>query len=158
MFFDMKRATIGGEALLLRKLGFNVNVQLPYGILVNYLQILEVVDNAELAQRAWNYLNDSFRSIVSIAFQPSTLAAAAIWLAARHLNERLPDSQPWWDLFDVDLQDIKCVARQLVYLYEFSANLYPLPSALPLSTQDMKTLIEKVPNEIDIHDVFKISA
>ena len=43
---------------ILKKLGFNVHVQLPYAIMVNYLKVLELTDHPTIPQRAWGFLND----------------------------------------------------------------------------------------------------
>lgn len=43
---------------ILKHLGFHVHVQLPYGVLINYLRILGQEENQAVASRAWNYLND----------------------------------------------------------------------------------------------------
>jgi hypothetical protein len=49
---------IAAEMQILRRLGFNVHVQLPYNLMVNYLRILGLEDDERVAKRAWNYLND----------------------------------------------------------------------------------------------------
>ncbi|RKO86687.1 cyclin-like protein [Blyttiomyces helicus] len=50
---------IAGEIQILCKLGFNVQVQQPHGFMINYLRSLELTDDEELTQKAWNYMNDS---------------------------------------------------------------------------------------------------
>ena len=58
-FYDLKDALVIAEMQLLKRLGFNVQVQLPYGTLVNYLQVLGLTDHLQVPQRAWSYLNDA---------------------------------------------------------------------------------------------------
>lgn len=47
-----------GELHILTKLGFNVQVQQPHGFMINYLKCLNMEDDEEFAQKAWNYMND----------------------------------------------------------------------------------------------------
>lgn len=56
--YDLKNMLITGEMQILKKLGFHVHVQLPYGLTVNYLRILDLEEDEKVAGRAWNYLND----------------------------------------------------------------------------------------------------
>ncbi|KAJ3078585.1 hypothetical protein HK102_004384 [Quaeritorhiza haematococci] len=57
-FYEYKDGMIAAEINILAKLGFNVHVQHAYGFMINYLKILNLADNREFAQKAWNYLND----------------------------------------------------------------------------------------------------
>ncbi|CAG8447153.1 5639_t:CDS:2 [Scutellospora calospora] len=57
--YEMKDALTVAEMQILKKLGFNVHVQLPYGLMVNYLKVLELTEHETIPQRAWGYLNDS---------------------------------------------------------------------------------------------------
>lgn len=58
-FYDLKDALVVAEMQILKRLGFNVQVVLPYGTLVNYLRVLELIDHGSAPQRAWGYLNDA---------------------------------------------------------------------------------------------------
>jgi cyclin L len=71
----------------------------------------------EVAQRAWNFLNDSMRTNVNLRFPPQVVATAAIWFAARLLLVKLPDNPPWYTLFDATLDDIEEIASVLADLY-----------------------------------------
>lgn len=55
----MKEALTVAEMQILKKLGFNVHVQLPYGLMVNYLKVLELTEHETIPQKAWGYLNDA---------------------------------------------------------------------------------------------------
>lgn len=52
----MKRTIIDCEQILLRALGYVVQVVHPHKFLLNYLKILE--GSTELMQKSWNYAND----------------------------------------------------------------------------------------------------
>jgi hypothetical protein len=59
-FYDLKDALVVAEMQILKRLGFNVNVVLPYGTLVNYLRVLGLTSREDVCTLAWGYLNDAF--------------------------------------------------------------------------------------------------
>ena len=96
------------EMIVLRDLGFDVQPRQPVGLLVNYLNALEIVD-PRLAQRAVNYVNDGMRSVACVCFQPHVMASAAVALAAQDFEFPLPEEPSWTDVFDVGRDDLlKC--------------------------------------------------
>ncbi|KAJ2785255.1 hypothetical protein GGI18_003360, partial [Coemansia linderi] len=106
-YYDLKNEMVIGEMQILRRLGFNVQVELPYGLLVNYLRCLELTEHPLIPQLSWNYLNDLLRTPVYVCFQPETIACGVIYLAARKCGVSLPASPPWWIVFDANEEDIK---------------------------------------------------
>ncbi|THH32993.1 hypothetical protein EUX98_g1198 [Antrodiella citrinella] len=58
-FYDLKDALVVAEMQLLKRLGFQVNVVLPYGTLVNYLRVLGLANREDVCTRTWGYLNDA---------------------------------------------------------------------------------------------------
>ncbi|KAJ2931397.1 hypothetical protein H1R20_g5687, partial [Candolleomyces eurysporus] len=58
-FYSMKEALVVAEMQILKRLGFNVHVVLPYNTLINYLQLLGLGRNPEVCTKAWGYLNDA---------------------------------------------------------------------------------------------------
>jgi cyclin L len=58
-FYDLKDTVVVAEMQLLKRLGFNVNVVLPYGTLVNYMRVLGLTSEGDAVARAWGYLNDA---------------------------------------------------------------------------------------------------
>lgn len=56
--YDMKNDLVVAEMQILKHLAFDVSVQLPYGLMVNYLRILGFEDHPEVPNKAWGYLND----------------------------------------------------------------------------------------------------
>jgi hypothetical protein len=59
-FYDIKESLVIAEMQILKRLGFQVQVVLPYGTLVNYLQVLGLVSTEGVCQRGWGYLNDAY--------------------------------------------------------------------------------------------------
>ncbi|CAB4399703.1 unnamed protein product [Rhizophagus irregularis] len=137
VFYEMKDALVIAEMQILKKLGFNVHVQLPYGLMVNYLKVLELTDHETIPQKAWGYLNDSLRTNVYVCYQPATIACAVIWLAARIAQVKLPTSPPWWELFEAELEDMENISRHIMRLYAIR-----LPSNLPLSLDELEDYLK----------------
>ncbi|TFL07705.1 cyclin-like protein [Pterulicium gracile] len=118
-FYDLKDAIVVSEMQILKRLGFNVSVVLPYGTLVNYMQVLGLANNKEAVSQAWGYLNDALQTPVYSIFQVPTIVSAAILLTTRHLNISLPSTRPncWWELFDAEWDDIWIVCGFIMRLY-----------------------------------------
>lgn len=63
----------------------------PHRYILPFLKILDCHQNRELAQSAWNFLNDSLRTTLCVQYAPYVVAATAIYLAARIIKKALPD-------------------------------------------------------------------
>lgn len=61
-FYELKDALVVAEMQILKRLGFNVHVVLPYGTLVNYLRLLGLTSREDACTKAWGYLNDASAS------------------------------------------------------------------------------------------------
>ncbi|KAG8899043.1 hypothetical protein FRB99_006960 [Tulasnella sp. 403] len=59
-FYDLKDALVVAEMQILKRLGFDVQVQLPYGTMVTYLRVLGLTEREDVPQKAWSYLNDAY--------------------------------------------------------------------------------------------------
>ncbi|KAJ1951520.1 hypothetical protein EC988_004022 [Linderina pennispora] len=136
-YYDLKNEMIIGEMQVLRMLGFNVQVELPYGLLVNYMQSLDLSSHPRVPQLAWNYLNDLLRTPIYVCFQPDTIACGAIYMAAYECNLQLPMSPPWWIIFDANGEDVVQVAKAIKALYQRS-----LPRVMPLTVDELKIYIQ----------------
>lgn len=114
------------EAHILRVLGFQTQVALPYALCINYMQTLDVFHAAAsaptLAKRTFAYLNTALLSpqMLHLTHQPSTIATAAIYLAAREVGVKLPETE-WWEVFDVDREELGFVVVALLSVEGFAA-------------------------------------
>lgn len=54
-------ALFEAEMHILKNLGFQVEVALPYSLVINYLQILDLSRHEDIPQRVWNYCNDMYK-------------------------------------------------------------------------------------------------
>jgi hypothetical protein len=109
--YERRRTTMfTTEQRILRTLGFNVHVNLPYTLCITYLQALDVFAHpraSDLAKRAIAHLNTALLSpqILYLTHQPPQLATAAIYLAAREVDIKLPEVE-WWEVFDTDREEL----------------------------------------------------
>lgn len=99
---------------MLNALGFNTHVALPHPLSITYLQTLDIFTTAyppqtgtKLARRALEHLNSALLSpqMLYLTHQPNALAVAAVYLAARELDVKLPEGQ-WWEVFDVEREEL----------------------------------------------------
>ena len=87
----------------------------------------------DLAQIAWNFINDSLRTTVCLQYAPRCLAAAAAWMAASYLEAKaargegeaftLPSYPPgsdgkWYHAFQVHWATIEAIVQQIQHMYE----------------------------------------
>ncbi|KDQ10164.1 hypothetical protein BOTBODRAFT_116159 [Botryobasidium botryosum FD-172 SS1] len=114
-FYDLKEALVISEMQILKRLGFNVQAQLPYGTMVNYLRLLGLDEHPDAAQKAWGYLNDALQTPVYALYPIPTIACAAILLTTRTLSLPLPAG--WYLLFDAELEDMMSICGMIMRLY-----------------------------------------
>ena len=101
------------ESVLLHSFSFITTVALPHHLALTYLQTLGVLPpnptlkSSALAARTLAHLNTALLSpqLLYLTHQPSALAVAAIYLAARETGVKLPGTE-WWKVFDVDREDL----------------------------------------------------
>ncbi|KAK6504411.1 hypothetical protein TWF506_002610 [Arthrobotrys conoides] len=121
----LKSLLLSTEAKILRALGFNTTVNLPYSLAFNYLQSLGVLSStstpsspsppsnpsnplqhSKLISTTFAYLTDLLcsPSQVYLTHHPHELAVAGIYLAARDHGVKLPER--WWEVWDVERETL----------------------------------------------------
>lgn len=109
--YQSRRARmLKAESLILRKLGFQTHVALPYTLCINYLQTLETFHHSsgkDLARRAVEHVNAALLSpqLLYLTHQPSAIATAAIYLSAREVGVKLPELA-WYEVFDTSREEL----------------------------------------------------
>lgn len=108
------------ELHVLKELGFGFYniMDHPHKFILYYLKVLELDFEGDVSQRAWNYVNDSLRTDLSLRFRSEMIACAAIYMASRSLGIKLPDNPPWWVLFNADLKVMGEVCNTILALYQ----------------------------------------
>jgi cyclin L len=162
-YYDLRDRVTFAENVILRELGFHLEVNLPYGLLINYCQVLGLLSTEEqsppskslkntsqlesdlkVTQKALGYLNDSFFTCVHMLFQPHVIACAAISLACKDENSVLPMNPPWFQVFDTFERELLVVEAILLSAYQFHALLSCFSLMPPPLTQlEFKLFIQK---------------
>lgn len=101
------------EATILRTLSFVTQVIVPHHLALTFLQTIGVLQpsptdaSRALAARTVAHLNTALFSpqLVYLTHQPTALAVAAIYLAAKEAGVKLPTTE-WWEVFDVDREEL----------------------------------------------------
>jgi len=126
-FWELKENILVAERILLQTIGFDLTIEHPYKHLLAYVKKIE--GSKDLAQVAWNFVNDSFRTTLCLQYQPKTVAAAAIYLASKFLKHPLPtivegsQTTPWWVLFETKVEDMRNISNQILDLYESTSQV-----------------------------------
>ena len=112
------------ESHILRTLGFQTHVSLPYALSINYLQALVSSSHSSfqsLARRVFEQLNTALLSpqLLYLTHQPAALAVAAIYLAARETGVKLPEVE-WWEVFDVEREELGFLVVALQSMLEWA--------------------------------------
>ncbi|ADV22622.1 cyclin-dependent protein kinase regulator [Cryptococcus gattii E566] len=104
IFWDWKDVITASEMQILKRLGFNMQVDLPYNHMINYLKILDLVFEDDVTQMCWSILNDMLLTPLYAIHPPHTIACISILLTTRLL--RIPLPPKWYLLFDVSYDEI----------------------------------------------------
>ncbi|KAL8730813.1 MAG: hypothetical protein Q9181_004528 [Wetmoreana brouardii] len=109
------------EDVLLEALCFDLTLDPPYKLLFEYLNYFGESDNRRLRNSAWAFINDSCITTLCLQFPSRTIAAAALYAAAKHCRIYILDDEegrPWWESVGVDLKAIKHACNCLATVYE----------------------------------------
>ncbi|KAK6538778.1 hypothetical protein TWF694_010346 [Orbilia ellipsospora] len=113
------------EEHMLAALCYDFNIEKPYKLLQDYLQLITVEDSGrkekDIMKAAWAFINDSHLTVLCLMFPASTIAGAALYMSAKFNDTVFKDSKdgrPWWKVIGVDLLDIKKACNQMADLYE----------------------------------------
>ena len=121
-YWKWRDAILHNEDVLLEAICFDLSLQPPYKILFDYLVYLGEANNKKLRNAAWAFINDSNLTMLCLLFKSSTIAAAALYCAAKHCDIAFADEdgRPWWDVFGVKLKDIRKACNHMASVYEHS--------------------------------------
>ncbi|KAL8826635.1 MAG: hypothetical protein Q9191_003683 [Dirinaria sp. TL-2023a] len=109
------------EDLLLEAICFDVSLESPYKTLFELLLLLQQENNRPLRNAAWAFVNDSCLTVLCLQFHNRTIAASALYAAAKHCDVSFPDDEygrPWWEVAGVELSDIRRACNCLADVYE----------------------------------------
>ncbi|KAL7267969.1 hypothetical protein RUND412_009424 [Rhizina undulata] len=104
-YYSLRTLLLTAEYTILKTLGFQTHVVLPYTLSLNYLQTLGALTKV-VVERTFGYLTDGLVSpcMLYLTHQPNAIAVGAIYLAAREEEVKLPEG--WWEVFDVEREEL----------------------------------------------------
>lgn len=108
------------EDVLLEVLCFDLTIDAPHKLLFQMMKFYAVEHNKPLRNAAWAFVTDSNLTQLCLLCSSRTIAAAALYAAARLCDVRLPDSdgRAWWETQRVRLQDMLKAAHYMGANYE----------------------------------------
>jgi len=91
-YTDTKQEIFEAERYILKEIGFATEALSESNVhQYLYFYLRDVLKGSkQLAQKAWNYVNDAYRTTVIVCFPPNVVACAAIYLAGRVINYPFP--------------------------------------------------------------------
>ncbi|KAI4186022.1 MAG: hypothetical protein L6R41_003756 [Letrouitia leprolyta] len=120
-YWRWKDNILHNEDVLLEALCFDLTLDPPYQILFDYLNYLGESDNRRLRNSAWAFINDSCMTTICLLFSSKTIAASALYAAAKHCGTNIVDDEdgrPWWETVGIELKVIKRACNYLAAVYE----------------------------------------
>jgi protein BUR2 len=120
-FWRWKDNILHNEDLLLEAICFDLNLDPPYKALFELLVFFGEENNKRLRNAAWAFVNDSYLTMLCLLFSSRTIAASALYAAAKHCAVGFPDDssgRAWWNVLDVDLKSIRKVCNIMADMYE----------------------------------------
>ena len=109
------------EDLLLEAICFDLSLEPPYKTLFDLLVQFGQGDNKKLRNAAWAFVNDSCLTTLCLLFPSRTIAASALYAAAKFCDVSFPDDargRPWWEVTDVDVGSIRRACNYMAGIYE----------------------------------------
>ena len=120
-FWRWKDNILHNEDLLLEAICFDLNLDPPYRALFELLVYFGEENNKRLRNAAWAFVNDSYLTVLCLLFSSKTIAASALYAAAKHCAVGFPDDdsgRAWWNVLGVDLKSIRKVCNTMADMYE----------------------------------------
>ena len=136
------------EDRLMEALCFDFSLEPPYKTLFELLLRFNVEDNKKLRNAAWAFINDSCMTVMCLLFPSRTIAAGALYAAAKHCEVAFQDDEhgrPWWVVAGVDLVEMRRACNFLADIYEPTQGSRARNSSISYerSSEDLDTGAEK---------------
>mmetsp|Transcript_17851 Transcript_17851/g.30000 ORF Transcript_17851/g.30000 Transcript_17851/m.30000 type:complete len:378 (-) Transcript_17851:523-1656(-) len=115
-----KEKILVAERRVLHALEFIFNVEHPYKHVLLIVK-KNADNNKEIAQVAWNFINDSLRTKLSLQYDANTIAVSAVHLASKFLKANLGQtegSSNWYSVYNVQQSQLEDISNQILDLYQ----------------------------------------
>ena len=109
------------EDVLLEALCFDLSLEAPYKTLFELLIQVRHEHHKKLRNAAWAFVNDSCLTMLCLLFSSRTIAASALYAAARYTGAAFsdaPSGRPWWESAGVDIVEVRRACNYMVDMYE----------------------------------------
>lgn len=120
-YWKWRDTILHNEDLLLEALCFDLQLEPPYRILLDFLRYYDVQENKQLRNTSWAFLNDSLVTTMCLQLTPSSIAGSALYMGVKFAGITLPDDErgrPWWEQLGLDIQDIQKGCNLMAEVYE----------------------------------------
>ncbi|KIY03513.1 uncharacterized protein Z520_00204 [Fonsecaea multimorphosa CBS 102226] len=120
-YWKWRDTILHNEDLLLEALCFDLQLEQPYRLLLDYLRYYDVQANKQLRNTSWAFLNDSLVTTMCLQLTPSAIAGSALYMGVKFAGISLPDDErgrPWWEQLGIDLHDIQKGCNLMADVYE----------------------------------------
>jgi len=112
------------EREVLKAILFNMKVTHPYQELIKTVK--QMKGQRELAQVAWNLVNDSLRTTCCLRFKPKMVAIASIYLASKMINQNIQlETVP-----NLKVEQLEEIGMVILDLYDKDKNEQGMQAAL----------------------------
>lgn len=106
---------------MLEALTFDIHIDSPYRLISSIFEMFGLLENRELRNIAWSFLNDSAMTHLGVVQPARDIAVAALFFALAHSGESLPDDEQgrqWWKQAGGDAERIAQAVDIMYDLYE----------------------------------------
>ncbi|EXJ67447.1 uncharacterized protein A1O5_09460 [Cladophialophora psammophila CBS 110553] len=120
-YWKWRDTILHNEDLLLEALCFDLQLEQPYRILLDFLRYYDVQANKQLRNTSWAFLNDSLVTTMCLQLTPSAIAGSALYMGVKFAGITIPDDErgrPWWEQLGVDIRDIQKGCNLMADVYE----------------------------------------
>jgi len=125
VFMEQQRDVIlCAERLLLHTLGFHFHAEHPYKHLLRIVKqmseekVIPEKNARDLAQVAWNFANDSLRTLLCLQYTSLEVAHSVLFLASKFLSAKISVEKEWWEKCAVHQSVREDISNQILDLYE----------------------------------------
>ncbi|KAK5370450.1 hypothetical protein LTR20_010130 [Exophiala xenobiotica] len=120
-YWKWRDTILHNEDLLLEALCFDLQLEQPYRILLDFLRLYGVQENKHLRNTSWAFLNDSLVTTMCLQLSPSAIAGSALYMGVKFAGITLPDDErgrPWWEHLQLEVLDIQRGCNVMAGVYE----------------------------------------
>ncbi|KAJ9503409.1 hypothetical protein H2202_001563 [Exophiala xenobiotica] len=120
-YWKWRDTILHNEDLLLEALCFDLQLEQPYRILLDFLRLYGVQENKHLRNTSWAFLNDSLVTTMCLQLSPSAIAGSALYMGVKFAGITLPDDErgrPWWEHLQLEVLDIQRGCNVMADVYE----------------------------------------